>query len=318
MAIKYGFFNAMRETNPETEEVTFDRVYDNESMNKYFKGLISQNGIFGNTGNKLEVKPGSGLSVIVDTGKALVGSHWIEITAPEVLELEQSDIRYPRWDAVMLRFDGGVNVRACSLYLKKGAAYGDIFNNKPQRPAPDGNVNGIFDQTGLPVELPLAYIWVAPAAESISETNINDWRGTAECPWITHLIQGPSQTDLDNMLAKYWASFHEWYSQVTEEMNINTHMQEFRKVVNGGPGVSNSIPLNMSGYTYGSGDVFFVYYNGLELIKDVEYTITQATPDSQAVLTFSGNFVSGNTLSIRVLKSVIGTPSYLDGDEVRY
>lgn len=318
MAIKYGFFNAMREVDPETEEVTFDRTYDNESMNKYFKGLISQNGIFGNTGNKLEVKPGSGLNVIVDTGKALVGAHWIEITAPEVLEVPLPDIRYPRWDAVMLRFDASVNVRECSLYLKQGAAYGDILNNKPQKPAPEGNVNGVFDQTGQPVEMPLAYIWVAPAVEAITATSIHDWRGTAECPWITHLINGPSQTDLDRMLSKYWASFHEWYSQVTEEMNINTHMQEFRKIVRGGPGASNSITLDMTGYVYGAGDVFFVYYNGLELIKDVEYTITQATPEALAVLTFSGNFVAGNTLSIKVLKSVIGTPSYLDGDSERY
>lgn len=322
MAIKDGFFNAVRSVDPETEEVSFDRVYDNESMNKYFKGLISQNGIFQNVGDRLEVVPGDGLTLVVKTGKALVGAHWVELTAPEVLALEDydalPDIAYPRWVAVMVRFDATLPQRKCSVYLKPGAAYGDTQGNRPSKPTPDGNNNGNFDQTGQPVEMPLAYVWINRGVTAIAGTDISDWRGTSECPWITHLIRDPAVADTDRTLAKYWDQFHEWYSQVTEEMNINTHMQEFRKVVNGGPGASNAITLDMTDYVYGAGDIFFVYYNGLELIKDVEYTVTQATPESKAVLTFSGNFVSGNTLSIKVLKSVIGTPSYLDGDEVRY
>lgn len=319
MAIKYGFFNAVRSVDPETEEVTFDRAYDNETMNKFFKGIIAQNGIFSNVGNKLIVKHTTGMNIIVDTGKALVGSHWIETTAPEVLTIDTADIAYPRWDAVMVRFDAALAERKCSIYIKKGAAYGDTQSNPPAKPTPDGNdSHGNFDETGQPVELPLAYIWVARGVTAISQGDIYDQRGSLACPWISHLVVGPSQTDLDRALANYWAAFQNWYSQVTEEMNINTHMQEFRKVVNGRAGASNSITLDMTGYVYGAGDVFFVYYNGLELIKDVEYTITQVNPDAKAVLTFSGNFTSGNVLSIKVLKSVIGTPSYLDGDEVRY
>ena len=49
MAVKSGWFNAIKTVDPETGDISFDRVYDNETMNNFFKGLISQNGIF-NTG----------------------------------------------------------------------------------------------------------------------------------------------------------------------------------------------------------------------------------------------------------------------------
>ena len=316
MAIKDGFFNAVKTVDPETEEVSFDRVYDNESMNKYFKGIIRQNGIFSNVGNKLAVKATTGMNIVVDTGKALVGAHWVDVSAPEVLEVPQANIAFPRWDAVMIRFDASLAQRKCSLYIKQGAAYGNEKDDIPAKPVPEGNNNGVFDESGQPVEMPLAYIWVPKGIDHIEQSNIRDQRGASICPYISHLVNGPDARDVDKLLANYMDSFLAWYSQVTEEMNINTYMQEYRKVVRGGSGVSNEINLDMTGYKYDPGDVFFVYYNGLELVKDVEYQIVVGT--NMATLVFSGTMASGNMISIKVLKSVIGTPSYLDGDAERY
>ena len=143
MAVKSGWFNAIRTVDPETEEVSFDRVYDNETMNNFFKGLISPNGIFSNVGDKLQVSAAEGMTITVGIGKALAGSHWIDNTALEPLTVEAADVARPRWDAVMARFDGSVSVRTGSLYIKKGVPMAE-----PVKPSAEGNYgNGSFDAT---------------------------------------------------------------------------------------------------------------------------------------------------------------------------
>lgn len=317
MALKYGWFNAIKEVDPETGDVSFDRTYDSESMNNHLKGLISQNGIFANVGQKLEVTAVEGqMRVVVGTGKAMVGNHWVDLTAVEPLALEESEMNKDRCDAVVLRFDGDILERKVSLFIKKGAPV-PHSETLPPKPSMVGNVNGVFDQTGGPVEMPLAYIYVNRGVESLVPSNVVDNRGFDECPWISHLIVGPSQADVDKLLAGYLRAFRNWYSEVTEEMNVNTHMREYRKVVNGGG--SRDIPLNMTDYEYGAGDIFFVYYNGLELVRDVEYVVTESADHLSATITLvNATMSNGNTCEIRAMKSVIGTPTYLDGDEVRY
>ena len=315
MAIKSGWFNAIRTVDPETEEVSFDRVYDNETMNRFLKGLISTNGIFSNVGDKLKVMAAEGMTVTVGIGKAMVGNHWVDVTAVEPLTLEDSDIAKPRIDAVMLKFDGSYDPetgRQVSLYIKKGAAI-----DPPVRPTPTGNYgNETFDETGGVVELPLAYITVARGATEIRQIDIEDNRGTGTCPYISHLVVGPDETDVDKYLADLYDKIIRWSQDLTEELNINTYMSQYFKVVDGGTGVSNTINLDMANYIYNPGDVFFVYYNGLLLIRDVDFTITEG--EEYAALTFTGSMAAGNRLCIQAIKSLVGTPSYINGDDMEY
>lgn len=317
MALKYGWFNAVKEVDPETGIVSFDRTYDSESMNNHLKGLISQNGVFANVGERLRVAAVEGqMRVTVGAGKAMVGNHWADLTATESLDVEPAELVKDRCDAVVLRFDGDLTNRKVTLFVKKGSPV-QHSDTKPPKPDMVGNINGAFDQTGGPVEMPLAYIYVNRNVSGLTASDVLWNVGAANCPWISHLIYGPKQTDLDYLLAGYLRAFQDWYSQVTEEMNVNTHMQEFRKVVhcNG----NRDIPLDMYGYQYGAGDIFNVIYNGLELIRDEEYVITESADHlSGTVTVLNSSMASGNTLEIRAIKSVIGTPTYLDGDEVRY
>lgn len=326
MALNYGFFDAVRTVDPETGEVSFDRTYDSESMNKYFKGIISQNGVFSNVGDRFLVSAVTGqMRVVVGTGKGIIATHWADLTAAEPIDVPAPDLVGDRYDAVMLRFNGTTGVdplkqRTCELYIKSGVAIKKEPNSpEPPKPAAEGNVDGIFDMSGGPVEMPLAYIYVKKNASGISQSDIVLNVGTDLCPWISHLVNGPKIEDVDALLASYLRSFRNWYSQVTEEMNVNTHLQEFRKVVNGGSGVSKEIPLNMDGYTYGAGDLLWVSYNGLDLIRDIDYAIQENDDHTEGtVVLLKAAMSAGNTLIIRVMKSVIGTPTYLDGDEVRY
>ena len=73
MAVKSGWFNSVRTVDPQTGEVSFDRTYDNETMNSFLKGLISTNGIFSNVGtHPLKVIYASDLTVTVNPGKAML------------------------------------------------------------------------------------------------------------------------------------------------------------------------------------------------------------------------------------------------------
>ena len=318
MAVKSGWFNAIRTVDPETEEVSFDRVYDNETMNRFLKGLISTNGIFSNVGDKLKVMAAEGMTVTVGIGKAMVGNHWVDVTAVEPLTLDDGDIAKPRIDAIMLKFDGSYDPdtgRQVSLYIKKGAPI-----DPPVRPSATGNYgNETFDETGGVVELPLAYITVARGATEIQQSNIEDNRGTGTCPYISHLVVGPDAKDVDKYLADMYDKIIAWSQDLTEELNINTYMSQYTKVVDGGNGVSNTVNLDMANYIYNPGDVFLVYYNGLLLARDVEYAITEG--ETYAAITIangSTQIPKGNRLVIQVIKSLVGMPSFINGDDMEY
>ena len=66
--------------------------------------------------------------------------------------------------------------------------------------------------------------------------------------------------------------FNAWDSSetLTEELQVNTFIQKFSKNVVLATGVSNVIPLNMTGYTYDGSDIINVYVNGL---YDNSYTL---------------------------------------------
>lgn len=317
MAVKSGWFNAIRTVDPETEAVSFDRTYDNETMNSFLKGLISQNGVFSTVGDKLKVNLAEGMTVTVGTGKALVGNHWVTVTATEPLTVEESSVVNPRWDAVMLKFEGdsGVDARKISLYIKKGAAL-----SNPTKPSAEGNYgNGSFNESGGVVELPLAYIYVDKNVTALKNSDITDNRGASTCPWISHLVVGPDAKDVDKYLADMYDKIIAWSQDLTEELNINTYMSQYTKVVDGGNGVSNTVNLDMANYIYNPGDVFLVYYNGLLLARDVEYAITEG--ETYAAITIangSTQIPKGNRLVIQVIKSLVGMPSFINGDDMEY
>lgn len=70
MPVTYGFFNS----------VEGDRRYDADQMSNYFKGLIS-NGVYEGVGSALQVLAGTGMSVNVQTGRAIIDCKWINLDA---------------------------------------------------------------------------------------------------------------------------------------------------------------------------------------------------------------------------------------------
>lgn len=124
MAIKYGFFEAIRVLDEE-QNVVYDRAYTADDHNEYLNGLISRNGVFKSLEQEFKiidwqesndsitfVDPDTGTEVTYDgyiavnigKGKAIVNGHWVLNDSQETLYLHKRDISAKRIDMVSLRW----------------------------------------------------------------------------------------------------------------------------------------------------------------------------------------------------------------------
>lgn len=292
MAISYGFFNS----------VSDDRLYNAESFNTYFEGLVSKNGVYENLNDSMAVSAGTGLTITVGAGKAVVNFHWIKLTAAETLNIATAHNLFPRYDKVSLRWNN--STRDVTLQVVTGTPA-----SKPQKPA--------TIRTTSNYEIVLAYVYVPANATSLTAANIYDQRpNTSICGFITGLIK---QVDIADLFAQYSARFAEleaklthwtedqqnifnaWYYNLTQNLTVGAYIQTYRKVVEGGTGVSNVIPLNMNGYSYDENDVLLPTFNGLSLQSGYDYTLD--TTIRPVEMHLNGQLTAGNRFEIVVLKS---------------
>lgn len=295
MAISYGFFNSVED----------DRLYNAETFNTYFEGLISKNGVFKNVNYDLVVNAGTGLTVTVGSGKALVNTHWVRLSAPETLSLDAAHNLFGRYDAVVLRWNN--NTRDVTLNIVTGTP-----GSTPARPQPT--------RTGTTYEIILAYVYVGANATAITTANIYDQRtNNAVCGMVTGLVQ---QVNISELFAQYEArfaalaqslkeyedearaTFDAWYYNLTQNLTVGAYVKQYRKIVNGGATVGETVALDMEGYTYDQNDVFLVNLNGLMLQPSTDYTINSSTTPATLTIYLAGSVIpEGNRLDIMVIKS---------------
>ena len=290
MAITYGFFNSLNG----------DRTYNADDMSTYFKGLISD-GVYENIGGALQVVAGSGMNVNVQTGRAVINSKWIENDAVLTLPITAAHVTLNRYTSVVIHLD--MSARTISIITKDGTP--------ATTPAAPALTNGATVK-----ELQLATIYVAAGATSISQANITDTRANNNvCGWITGLIDQVDtstlftqwQTAYQNYYDTMTAAFNSWFESLTQELNVDTYIEQYQKVVEIGANDSKIIPLNMTGYTYDASDIFIVILNGLVATEAYDYLLdTSKTPVEMHV-----NLVNATDelVDIRVLKSKIGFTS---------
>ena len=295
MAITYGFFNSINN----------DRRYDADQMSEYFDGLVS-NGVYESVGGALQVKAISGeMAVNVQTGRAIVNCKWVKNNSVLPLSINGSHVTLNRWTAVVIRLNH-VD-RTIEITTKDGTNASD-----PVKPA--------MQDDATAKELCLAYIYVKAGATAITQANITDMRPSNLCGWVTGLIQQVDtselflqwQTAYENYFAEMTAEFDDWFATLTSQLNVNTYIQEYNKNVTIGSGVTNVVALDMTGYSYSSDDVIFVYVNGL---YDNTFTLdaSGATPTITTVAD-----ADGTEISIKILKSKIGFSTLVgsNGNEI--
>lgn len=290
MALTSGFFNS----------VSGDRVYNADQISSMFEGLISD-GIYENVDDAYVVTASSGMIVNVGTGRAMVKSKWVKNTAPIAVEISAAHVLLPRYTAVVLRLD--ISGRTISVETIDGTAA-----STPSKPA--------ILRNGSYYDLLLAYVYVAAGATSITQANIEDQRAnTVYCGWVTGII---TQVDTATLFLQWQnayetfyntetAAFDAWFASLTEQLNVNTFIDEYIKETSIAYGASKVVSLDMTGYTYEQGDIFIVSINGLEAKEGTDYTVSTSGATPTVTFLFTGVSGQSEDVKIRVLKSKIGS-----------
>lgn len=283
MAITYGYFNS----------VDGDRKYNADQMSEYFDGLVS-NGVYESVGGALQVIAGTNMSVNVQTGRGIINCKWINNNAVLPLTITQAHAMLDRYTAVVMKLD--ITNRLMTITTKDGTAA-----STPVKPTLQNDATG--------VELCLAWIYVNAGATTITQDKIEDARPSSDCGWVTGLIEQVDtstlflqyQTAYENYYAEMTEKFDEWFSTLTDELNVNTYIKCYKKEFTFSTTGSQAIPLDMTGYNFAFSDIINVYINGLLSKAGTDYVFDSVnltiTPTATA---------SGTEVAIEVLKSKVG------------
>ena len=294
MAIEYGFFNS----------VGGDRLYNADDINTFLEGLISSSGIFANVGNMFQVTPSSGMTLNVGAGKGMINLHWCRSAAAVNVTLAASHVTLNRYDAIVLRLD--VTNRMISLVVIKGTNA-----SSPTKPS--------IIRNSLYYDICLAYVYVGARVTSISQSNIQDTRlNSSLCGLITGLIQQLDTTQflaqLDTWKNEQQAAFESWYTNLTEELNVDTYIEQYHKFVQLAYSDSKIVKLDMTGYTYSPTDVIFISLNGLTATETQDYLLDTSKNPVQVHLNFVGSQNQVEDVDIKILKSKIGYATLTDSE----
>lgn len=286
MAITYGYFDS----------IGGDREYSAAQMSEYFDGLVSD-GVYENVGGAMQVTAGTGMNVLVQSGRALIDCRWIKNTAAVTLPITAAHVTLNRYTAVFVRLD--YSARTISIIAVNGTPA-----QKPNPPQPA--------HTDQLKDLCLAVIYVPAGSTQITQANIQDMRGTGLCGWVTGLIK---QVNTSTLFAQWQDAFESYYREMTlqfdtwlqtltQSLNVNTYIIEFSKTTKLPPLIQPTpIHLDMHGYGYDTSDIIHVYINGLLGEPGTDYILdTSNTMPTVTVMAIE----PGTVVTISVLKSRIG------------
>ena len=285
MAVTYGFFNS----------VDGDRTYNADQMSEYFEGLISD-GVYESVGGALQVLAGSGMQVIVQTGRAVIGCKWIDVSAAETLQITAASAALNRWTAVVVRLN--LSTRLMELGTVDGTPA-----TTPLQPA--------MTNTSTVKEICLAMVYVAAGSTAITQANITDMRASSLCGWITGLVEQVDTSQLflqwQNAYQAYYdemtEQFNTWFAALTQQLNVNTYIEPYKKHTELSGSAGETVSLDMTGYTYDETDIINVYVNGLYAAEGVDYTM-QISGTSAAVSPTAT--AAGTVIDVVVYRSAIG------------
>lgn len=169
--VRYGFFNAKKLITGD-----YDRKYNAEDVNNYFKGAISRDGIYQFVGNQCRVITAGGMDIAVRDGKGQINYHWFEVTSNEILTIREAHATLNRWTAVIARYDAANR----NIYLMT------IDGTESERPSKPQ-----IQRTDTLRDICLAYVYVAAGATEITSADIEDAVENIEvCGFVSTLLAG--------------------------------------------------------------------------------------------------------------------------------
>lgn len=194
MAFTCGFFNSQNG----------DRKYNAEQMASIFDGLI-KDGVYDTVGDIFAVTPGTGMQVLVGSGRAWFDHTWNNNDAPYPLAITAADVSLPRYDAVVLETNHSDTVRTNRLRVLTGTPA-----SNPIKPT--------MTSTANVKQHPLAYIKVTAGATAITQSMIQVVVGTSECPFVTGIID---TAQIDALFQQWNGEFNEWFDNLKAQLSDN-------------------------------------------------------------------------------------------------
>ena len=200
MAVTYGFYNSLNK----------DRVYNAEQMSSIFNGIITD-GVFASIGESLMPIAGTGMQVVVKTGKCWFNSTWTLNYALLPLDIPAADVSLTRVDAVVVEINSAISTRANTIKVIKGTP-----SANPAKP--------ILANTETLHQYALGYVTVSAGVTSITADKIEVNVGKSTCPFITSVLQ---QTDITALFNQWDAEFNTWFENVQAQLsgNVATNLQ---------------------------------------------------------------------------------------------
>lgn len=293
--VNCGFFDA----------VDNDRRYSADEMNMPYKRVLA-NGIFatpqGTPSTDLQVlSAGSGMDIIVKAGNGIIGDKWYESAADIRITVPNNTDVVNRIDSVIAQVDARSSGRVGNVVYRTGGAS-----------APD------LDTTAGVYEYRLANITVAPNATEITDSVINDRRGSSECPWITSLIKQvdtstlynqwndaytryltATTTMIDAYMAEQSEAWERFFDNATQSFTVVVYFKFTSQYITT-EGSTTNVPINISAYNVDT-DILNVYINGLAAMEEIKYTINA---DGTAI-TLANALPAGQTVYFEALHAVL-------------
>ena len=189
MAVTSGFFNS----------VGGDRTYNAEQMGSLFDGILND-GIYRTIGDAFVVKPASGRTVTVGTGRGWFLNTWILNDSVLAVDVPSADLLLGRIDTIVIEVNKQDDTRATTIKVVSGTEAAD-----PSRPR--------LESSTTLKQYPLCDIKLSPGATSVTTSDITNRRGSNACPWVT----GPLETVSAQTLYDQWAAeWNNWFDATKE------------------------------------------------------------------------------------------------------
>ena len=191
--IRHGFWDS----------ISGDRTYGARDIEKVFNLIVSDGIIANETGlsEQLMVKYYQDLQLRICAGNGIFGGHWLESTADEVITIPTPHTQYTRIDSVVVRVDE--DNRTISFEYLQGTP-----SVNPVAPT--------IQRSNSVKEYRLANITVAANATSVSQSNIEDTRPSADCGVVTNLLQN---SDISATYSQWESQFNDFLTSKDDEFS---------------------------------------------------------------------------------------------------
>lgn len=199
MSLTYGFYNS----------VNHDRVYDAVQVSSIFDGVIGD-GVYETIGDALMVKPVSGLTVSVGTGRAWFNHTWTLNDTLIPFQLTAAPILKTRYDAVVLQIDEDNRINSITT----------VQGTEGDNPSYPTLIN-----TATKHQYPLAYITRTPGQTEITSSHITNMVGTSKCPFVIGIVKVMDIDDFVSQWSSQWDDFLEEKGSETDNWMAESKLE---------------------------------------------------------------------------------------------